>query len=389
MYSGQIVFSQIMQHLPLRRFDTCVRRYNGNRRVRTFSCRDQFYVMAFAQLTFRESLRDIITCLTAMSPNLYHIGIRGKLSRSTLADANQARDWRIYADFALLLIDQARTLYADHELPGEINTAAYALDSTTIDLSLTLFPWAQFRRRKSAVKLHTLLDLRGNIPRFVHVTGGKTTDNLALDDMPIEPGALYVMDRAYFDLARLFTLHEAKAMFIVRAINKMQFRRLYSHPVDKTTGLQCDQTIRLTGPLSRQKYPLRLRRVRFYDAEMDKRLVLVTNDFVQPALAIARFYKERWKIELFFKWLKQHLRIKAFYGTSVNAVKIQVWIAVATYVLVAILKKRLALDQSLYTILQILSLALFEKRPVLQVFSGIPDISPEMDAPNQLSLFDF
>ena len=253
MYTGQIVFSQIMQHLPMRRFDTCVNRYNGNRRVRTFSCRDQFLVMAFAQLTFRESLRGIITSLTAMNPKLYHMGIRGKLSRSTLADANQVRDWRIYADFTLLLIDQARTLYTDHELPGELDTAAYALDSTTIDLSLTLFPWAQFRKRKSAVKLHTLLDLQGSIPRFVHVTGGKTTDNLALDYMPIEPGAFYIMDRGYFDLARLFTLHQAKASFIVRAISKMQFRRLYSHRVDKTAGLQCDQTIRLSGPLSRKK----------------------------------------------------------------------------------------------------------------------------------------
>jgi len=389
MYVGQTVFSQVMQHLPLRRFDSCVNRYRGNRRVRTFSCRDQFYVMAFAQLTFRQSLRDIVTSLAAMSSKVYHMGIRGTLSRSTLSDANQARDWRIYADFGLLLIDLARKLYADCNLPGELNTAAYALDSTTIDLSLTLFPWAKFRRHKSAVKLHTLLDLQGSIPRFVHVSGGKTTDNLALDHLPIEPGAFYIMDRGYFDLTRLFTLHQAKAAFVVRAINKMQFRRVYSHPVDKTTGLQCDQTIALTGPVSRQKYPEFLRRVRFYDRSMQRHLVFVTNDFLQPALTIAELYKARWKIELFFKWLKQHLRIKAFYGTSINAVKTQVWIAVATYVLIAILKKRLALDQSLYTILQVLSLTVFEKRPVLQVLSDVPNTIPEAQDHNQLSLFDF
>ena len=373
----------------MRRFAACVGHYNGNRRVRTFSCRDQFYAMAFAQLTFRESLRDIIACLTAMSTKVYHMGIRGRLSRSTLADANQQRDWRIHADFALLLIDEARRLYADHELPGEIRTAAYALDSTTIDLSLTLFPWAQFRKHKSAVKLHTLLDLQGSIPRFVHVSGGKTTDNMAMDHMPIEPGAFYVMDRGYFDLARLFALHQAKALFVTRAITNMQFRRVYSHPVEKSTGLRCDQTIRLTGPLSKQKYPETLRRVRFYDADMDKRLVFITNDLVQPALTIAQLYKQRWKIELFFKWLKQHLRIKAFYGTSLNAVKTQVWIAVAVYVLIAILKKRLALEQSLYTILQVLSLTLFEKRPVLQVFSDTVDTYSNLYTANQLPLFDF
>ena len=389
MYAGQIVFSQVMQHLPMRRFAACVGHYNGNRRVRTFSCRDQFYAMAFAQLTFRESLRDIIACLTAMSTKVYHMGIRGRLSRSTLADANQQRDWRIHADFALLLIDEARRLYADHELPGEIRTAAYALDSTTIDLSLTLFPWAQFRKHKSAVKLHTLLDLQGSIPRFVHVPGVKTTDNMAMDHMPIEPGAFYVMDRGYFDLARLFALHQAKALFVTRAITNMQFRRVYSHPVEKSTGLRCDQTIRLTGPLSKQKYPETLRRVRFYDADMDKRLVFITNDLVQPALTIAQLYKQRWKIELFFKWLKQHLRIKAFYGTSLNAVKTQVWIAVAVYVLIAILKKRLALEQSLYTILQVLSLTLFEKRPVLQVFSDTVDTYSNLYTANQLPLFDF
>jgi len=346
--------------------------------------------MAFAQLTYRESLRDIITCLSAMRTKLYHIGISGKLAKSTLADANNTRNWRIYADFAAVLIQQARDLYAgDGDLPEGLNTTAYALDSTTIDLSLTLFPWAQFRRRKSAVKVHTLLDLQGAIPRFVHITGGKTTDNVAMDAMPIEPGAFYIMDRGYFDLARLYTMHQAHAQFITRAKRNLQFRRIYSHPVDKSTGLQSDQTIRLTGPLSKTRYPEQLRRVRFYDAEMNKRLVFITNDFTQPALTIAALYKGRWGIELFFKWIKQHLRIKAFYGTSVNAVKTQIWIAVTTYVLVAILKKRLALDQSLYTILQVLSLTLFEKRPILQVFAD-PDYKyPEVDTCKQLKLFDF
>ncbi|MGC9455786.1 MAG: IS4 family transposase [Phycisphaerae bacterium] len=389
MNTGRIVFSQVMDHLPMRRFATCVNRYDGDQRVRTFSCRDQFYAMAFAQLTFRESLRDIIACLTAMNTKLYHMGIRGRLTRSTLADANQRRHWRIYADFALLLIQQARRLYADQDLPGELSTAAYALDSTTIDLSLTLFPWAQVRRRKSAVKLHTLLDLQGSIPRFVHVTGGQTTDNQALDHVPVEPGAFYVMDRGYFDLARLFALHQARALFVVRAINKMQFRRIYSRPVDKATGLQCDQIIRLTGPVSKQKYPDSLRRVRFYDADMDKRLVFITNDFSLPALAVAELYKQRWQIELFFKWLKQHLRIKAFYGTTVNAVKTQVWIAVAVYVLIAILKKRLLLEQSLYTILQVLSVTLFEKTPISQVFSETVDTCCRVNIANSLPLFDF
>jgi len=390
VYTGQLVFSQIVDHLPMRRFQTCVRRYNGDRRTRTFSCRDQLLAMAFAQLTYRESLRDIITCLSAMRTKLYHIGISGKLAKSTLADANNTRNWRIYADFAAVLIQQARDLYAgDGDLPEGLNTTAYALDSTTIDLSLTLFPWAQFRRRKSAVKVHTLLDLQGAIPRFVHITGGKTTDNVAMDAMPIEPGAFYIMDRGYFDLARLYTMHQAHAQFITRAKRNLQFRRIYSHPVDKSTGLQSDQTIRLTGPLSKTRYPEQLRRVRFYDAEMNKRLVFITNDFTQPALTIAALYKGRWGIELFFKWIKQHLRIKAFYGTSVNAVKTQIWIAVTTYVLVAILKKRLALDQSLYTILQVLSLTLFEKRPILQVFAD-PDYKyPEVDTCKQLKLFDF
>ncbi len=390
MYTGQLVFSQIIDHLPMRRFQTCVRRYDGDRRTRTLSCRDQLLAMAFAQLTFRESLRDIITCLSAMHTKLYHVGISGKLAKSTLADANNTRNWRIYADFAAILIQQTRDLYAgDGDLPEGLNTTAYALDSTTIDLSLTLFPWAQFRRRKSAVKVHTLLDLQGAIPRFVHITGGKTTDNVAMDAMPIEPGAFYIMDRGYFDLARLYAMHQAHALFITRAKHNLQFRRIYSHPVDKSTGLQSDQTIRLTGPLSKTKYPEQLRRVRFYDAEMNKRLVFITNDFTQPALTIATLYKGRWGIELFFKWIKQHLRIKAFYGTSVNAVKTQIWIAVTIYVLVAILKKRLALQQSLYTILQVLSLTLFEKRPILQVFAD-PDYKyPEVDTCKQLKLFDF
>ncbi len=390
MYAGQLVFSQVMQHMPMRRFHTCVDRYSGDRRIRTFSCRDQLTTMAFAQLTYRESLRDIITCLSAMRAKLYHMGITGNLAKSTLADANNTRHWRIYADFAAILIQQARDLYGgDGDLPEGLNTTAYALDSTTIDLSLTLFPWAQFRRRKSAVKVHTLLDLQGSIPRFVHITGGKTTDNVAMDAMPIEPGAFYIMDRGYFDLPRLYAMHQAHAQFITRAKGNLQFRRLYSHEVDKSTGLQCDQTILLTGPLSKSKYPERLRRVRYYDVEMNKRLVFITNDFTQPALTIALLYKCRWQVESFFKWIKQHLRIKAFYGTSENAVKTQIWIAVATYVLISILKKRLALDQSLYTILQVLSLTLFEKRPILQVFSEHYYTTESSRCCNQLKLFDF
>lgn len=390
MHSGQIVFSQLMQRLPWRRFHTCVRRYNADHRVRAFSCLDQFRAMAFAQLTFRDSLRDIEVCLRAVPAYLYHMGFRRKtIARATLADANEKRDWRLFADFAQLLIAEARDLYADEDLGLELDNAVYALDSTTIDLCLAMFPWAKFRRHKAAIKLHTLLNLRGSIPEFIHVSHGKTHDVTVLDLLVPQPGAYYVMDRAYVDFARLYVLHQSKAYFVTRALNRQQFRRRYSRPVDKTTGLRCDQTIVLTGPKSKLRYPEPLRRIVYLDHEHDNRLVFLTNDFDLPALTIAALYKARWQIELFFKWIKQHLRIKAFYGTSINAVKTQVWIAVAVYVLVAIIKKRLALDQSLYTILQILSLTLFEKRPILQVFSEHDYMTENIPCRNQLKLFDF
>jgi len=390
MLNGQIVFSQLMQRLPLRRFHTCVRRYNGDHRIRTFSCLDQFRAMAFAQLTFRESLRDIEACLRAVPAYLYHMGFRSKsIARTTMADANEKRDWRIFADFAQLLIAEARKLYADQDLGLELNNTVYALDSTTIDLCLSLFPWAKFRQRKGAVKLHTLMNLRGSIPEFILISHGKMHDVNVLDHLFFLAGAYYIMDRGYIDFERLYVIDQAKAFFVIRAQANQRYRRLYSAPADKTTGVQSDQTIVLTGPLTRTKYPAKLRRVRYYDAERDKRLVFLTNDFELPALTIAMLYKARWQIELFFKWIKQHLRIKSFFGTSENAVKTQIWIAVSVYVLVAIIKKHLALDQSLYTILQILSLTLFEKRPILQVFSDTRYIYPELDICNQLKLFDF
>ena len=388
MHSGQIVFSQLMQRLPWRQFHTCVRRYNAHRRLRAFSCLDQFRAMAFAQLTFRDSLRDIEVCLRAVPTYLYHMGFRCKtIARATLADANEKRDWRLFADFAQLLIAEARDLYADEDLGLELDNTVYALDSTTIDLCLSMFPWAKFRRCKGAIKLHTLLNLRGSIPEFIHVSHGKTHDVTVLDMLVPQPGAYYVMDRSYIDFERLYNLHQSKAYFVTRALTRQQFQRRYSHPVDKTTGLRCDQTIVLTGPKSKRRYPEPLRRIRYYDADYDVPLIFLTNDFELPALTIAALYKARWQIELFFKWIKQHLRIKAFYGTSVNAVKTQVWIAVAIYVLVAIIKKRLTLDQSLYTILQILSLTLFEKRPILQVFSEHNGTTENIKCRNQLTLF--
>ena len=388
MHSGQIVFSQLMQRLPWRQFHTCVRRYNAHRRLRAFSCLDQFRAMAFAQLTFRDSLRDIEVCLRAVPTYLYHMGFRCKtIARATLADANEKRDWRLFADFAQLLIAEARDLYADEDLGLELDNTVYALDSTTIDLCLSMFPWAKFRRCKGAIKLHTLLNLRGSIPEFIHVSHGKTHDVTVLDMLVPQPGAYYVMDRSYIDFERLYNLHQSKAYFVTRALTRQQFQRRYSHPVDKTTGLRCDQTIVLTGPKSKRRYPEPLRRIRYCDADYDVPLIFLTNDFELPALTIAALYKARWQIELFFKWIKQHLRIKAFYGTSVNAVKTQVWIAVAIYVLVAIIKKRLTLDQSLYTILQILSLTLFEKRPILQVFSEHNGTTENIKCRNQLTLF--
>jgi hypothetical protein len=387
MYSGKLVFAQLMDHLPLHTFRRCVVRYPGRYPTLTFSPLDQFLCMAFAQLTFRESLRDIETCLRAHSTKRYHLGIRGGIARSTLADANETRDWRIYQDFALSLIQTARTLYAQDDFGVELTHTVYALDSTTIDLCLALFPWARFRQAKGAVKLHTLLDLRGNIPSFIHLSDGKLHDVNILDRIAFEAGSFYIMDRGYIDFARLHGLQQAQAFFVVRAKSNLQFQRIYSHPLDKEMGLRCDQTIRLTGRISRRDYPAPLRRVKFYDAQHDKRLVFLTNHFGLPALTIAELYRSRWQVELFFKWIKQHLRIKAFFGTSENAVKTQVWIAIAVYVLVAIVKKRLGSEASLYTILQILSLTLFEKTPLNQLLANTSDESGESQMVNQLDLF--
>jgi len=388
MDSGKLVFAQLMDFLPRHDFDACVRRYDGDRRLRGFSCRDQFLCLAFAQLTYRESLRDIETCLRALAPKLYHAGFRGKVARSTLADANRAHDWRIFADFAQVLIGRARKLYADEPLGAELEQTAYALDSTTIDLCLSLFPWARFRRRKGAVKLHTLLDLRGNIPCFVRVSHGKMADVTVLDHLPIEPGAFYVMDRGYIDFQRLYRFTTCSAFFVTRAKRGLDFTRRARRRVDKTTGLRSDQTIVLAGPKTSRLYADPLRRVVFYDAEHDRRFVFLTNNFTLPALTIARIYKCRWQVELFFKWIKQHLRIKAFYGTSDNAVKIQVWIAISVYVLVAIVKKELGIERSLSEILQILSLTLFEKTPIFQALSDSEPQDPEPPFPNQLNFLD-
>jgi Domain of unknown function (DUF4372)/Transposase DDE domain len=389
MHVGSLVFAQLMDLLPLHVFHRCVQRYKGNRNVKSFSCLDQFLVMAFAQLTFRESLRDIEACLSAVPNKLYHMGIRSPVSRSTLADANETRDWRIFADFAQALIGIARRLYRNEDFGLQLNETVYALDATTIDLCLALFPWAKFRQHKGAVKLHTLLDLRGNIPSFIYITDGKVHDINVLDVLIPEPGSFYVMDRGYLDFARLYALTQDQAFFVVRSKENLQFRRLYSRPIDKSTGLRCDQTIVVTGPLTSQLYPEKLRRVGYVDATTQKRFSFLSNNFVLPALTITQLYKCRWQVELFFKWIKQHLRIKAFYGTTENAVRTQVWIAVSVYVLVAILKKQLNLDLSLYTILQILSLTPFEKAPILQVLTEFTSTSQEPDNPNQLKLFNY
>ena len=379
-----------MKFLPWRRFSTCVQRYKGDARVRRLPCLDHFRIMAFAQLTYRESLRDIEACLQSKSSRLYHMGIRRAVARSTLADANRLRDWRIYADFAQLLIDHARRLYANEQFGQQlVDATLYALDSTTIDLCLSLFPWAHFRKTKAAVKLHTLLDLCGNIPAFIHITDGSVHDVNVLDLLLPEPGAFYIMDRGYLDFRRLYTLHQGRAFFITRAKSNLKFRRRYSHDADKATGAQCDQTIVLDTFYPSKNYPEPLRRIRFRDPETGKRLVFLSNNFDLPAETIAALYKARWHVELFFKWIKQHLRIKSFYGTSENAVKTQIWIAVATYVAVAIMKKELGLPQSLYTILQILSISLFDKTPISQVFSGIDYNIEYVECPNQLPLFDF
>jgi IS4 transposase len=383
------VFSQVMEFLPSYEFHKCVERYQGHYKVQSFSCWDQFLCMAFAQLTYRESLRDIEVCLRSLQPKLYHAGIRGRVSRSTLADANEHRDWRIYADFAQILIHTARELYVGDSFGVELEQTVYALDSTTIDLCLSVFPWATFRHSKGAVKLHTLIDLRGNIPTFLHITDGKVHDVKILDILIPEPGAIYVLDRGYLDFARLYAWSQASAFFVTRSKSNLDFRRIYSHPVDKATGLRCDQTIQLTGTESAKHYPTPLRRIRFFDAEKNQRLGFLTNHFLLPARTIAELFRCRWQVELFFKWIKQHLRIKAFYGTSANAVKTQIWIAIAVYVLVAIIKKRLRLKYSLYTILQILSITLFEKRPMQQVFSEPPVLLPPGTDHDQLFLFEF
>jgi hypothetical protein len=367
MYGGKLVFSQVIDHLPMHTFRRCVRRYGGNHRVRSFTCLDQYLCMAFAQLTYREGLRDIEACLRAQQNKLYHMGIRAKVSRATLADANEVRDWRIFADFAQALIAIARRLYAEDDFGLDLAHTVYALDSSTIDLCLSLFAWAHFKKTKAAVKLHTLLDLRGAIPSFIRISDGKLHDVLVLDELIPEPGAFYVMDRGYLDFARLYVLNRCAAYFVIRARSNTRFRRLYSHPVDKATGLRCDQTILLDGVYSGLTYPDKLRRIKVHDPKTAKTFVFLTNNFALPAATIADLYRCRWKVELFFKWIKQHLRIKAFFGTSQNAVRSQIWIAVSVYLLVAIIKKRLRIEASLYTILQVLSLTVFEKTPLTQM----------------------
>jgi hypothetical protein len=388
VFDGQFVFSQVLDFLPRRDFNVCVERYRGNYKSRGFSCRDQFLAMAFAQLTYRESLRDIEICLRALGTKLYHAGFRSRISRSTMADANQRRDWRIYADFAHILIRRARALYAKDALAVDLEETTYALDSTTIDLCLSLFPWARFQPTKAAVKLHTLLDLRGNIPCFVHVSPGKMHDVNVLDRLLIEPAAFYVMDRAYIDYHRLRRFTTAGAFFVTRTKSNLRCAVREKRSVDRTTGLRSDHTVVLNGIKTATLYPEPLRRVAFYDTEHKRRLVFLTNNFALPALTIAGLYKSRWQIELFFKWIKQHLRIKAFFGTSENAVKTQIWIAISVYVLVAIVKKELRVERSLYEILQVLSLTLFEKTPLLQALQAEIHASEQHTDRNQLRLFD-
>ena len=389
MYSGKTLFAQIMDFLPWKTFARLVDRHNADRYVKSMSCADQFRILAFAQLTYRESLRDIEACLSAQSTKLYHMGFRHEIKRSTLADANETRDWRIHAEFAGHLIAQARKLYLGDSFGVELENTAYALDSTTIDLCLSLFPWALFSTTKSAVKMHTLLDLRGNIPSFIHLSDGKLADVNVLDILPLEAGAFYAMDRGYLAFGRLYTLHLAQAFFVTRAKSNTRFRRVYSASVDRSTGIVCDQTVVLSNPTSRKDYPVHLRRIKFKDPETQKTLVFLTNHFTVPATTICALYKARWQVELFFKWIKQHLRIKKFYGNSENAVKSQIWIAVSIYVLIAIVKKRLNLDASLYTLLQILSLTLFEKMPLQQAFQGSDYKNNDNDYENskQLNLF--
>jgi hypothetical protein len=390
MYTGKLVFSQLMDFLPMQQFHRCVNRYQGNRYMKSFSCLDQFLCMAFAQLSYRESLRDIESCLRAMHSKLYHMGIRANVSRTTLADANENRDWRIYADFAQVLIHIARDLYAHDDFGVELDETVYALDASTIDLCLSLFPWARFRKTKGAVKLHTLLDLRGCIPTFISITDGKVHDVNILDQLIPEPGAFYVMDRGYLDFRRLYILNQCMAFFIIRSKINTTFRRLYSRTIDKDTGLRCDQTILLNGIKTSKDYPDKLRRVGFFDGKSERRFSFLTNNFLVPALVVAELYRCRWQVELFFKWIKQHLRIKSFYGTSENAVKTQIWIAVSVYVLVAIVKKKMKLDDlSLYTILQILSVTLFEKTSLLEVVTTSQYNTYKGSNDNQLKLFSY
>ena len=369
MNGGKSIFSQLTDFLPWTQFQECVARYQGDYKLKSFSCWDQFLCMAFAQLTYRESLRDIEACLRANQTKLYHMGIRGRVSRNTLANANSVRDWRIYADFAHLLIKQARELYHDDEFSLALQQTVYALDATTIDLCLSLFPWAYFRKRKGAVKLHTLLDLRGNIPTVIIITHGLIHEVNILDQLTFEAGAFYLMDRGYLDFPRLHRLHLASAFFVTRARKRFDCQRLYSAPVDRTSGIMCDQIVTLTNPVPRAGYPDKLRRIRYFDPQQERRLIFLTNNFTLPPLTVAQLYRSRWQVELFFKWIKQHLRIKKFYGTSANALKTQIWIAISIYVLVAIVKKQLKLEGSLYRILQILSVSLFEKTPILEALS--------------------
>ena len=388
MHSGRFVFSQLMEHLPAKVFRRCVQRYRGDRRIQSFTCLDQFLCLAFAQLTHRESLRGIEVCLRAHREKLYHMGIRGGMARNTLANANRKRDWRIHADFAQALIRIARPLYAEEDLGLELDNTVYAFDSSTVDLCLSVFPWALFRSTKSGVKLHTLLDLRGNIPAFIHVSEAKLHDVNVLDLLVPEPGAFYIMDRGYVDFERLFLLHRLGAFFVVRAKSNIKFRRRYSAAADKSTGVRCDQTIVLTGVKSRKRYPQPLRRVGYRDAQSDRRFDFLTNHFAVPATTVAELYRHRWQVELFFKWIKQHLRIKSFFGTSENAVKTQLWNAVAVYVLVAIVKKRLNVSTDLYTILQILSLTLFEKIPLIHLLAKTEYNPNNQHLLNQLNLFE-
>jgi hypothetical protein len=386
MNIGRTVFAQLMEFFPSYEFRKCVDRYDGNYKVLSFTCLDQFLCMAFAQLTYRESLRDIEACLRGARPKLYHMGIRSKVSRNTIAHANETRDWRIYADFAQVLIKIARELYAEEDFGLELDQTVYAFDSTILDLCLSVFPWAKFRKGKAGIKLHTLLDLQGNIPVIIRITPAKIHDVNILDDLLFEAGAIYIFDRGYVDFARLYRIHQSRAFFLTRAKSNFVFKRLYSQPVDKSTGVRADQIIMVAGFYPLKDYPEKLRRIRYFDKKTKKRLVFLTNNFDLPAITIAQLYKCRWQVELFFKWIKQHLRIKAFYGTTENAVKIQIWIAISIYVLVAIVKKRLKLDRSLYSILQILSVSLFEKTPILQVLSAADYENDTPYGDNQLNL---